>query len=433
MPKEPFSDLLEEAKPKINPWAWISTLYFAEGIPYVIVMVVSTIMYKNLGISNSDIAFYTSWLYLPWVIKFAWSPFVDILKTKRFWIIVMQLILGVGFAGVALTLPADNFFRYSLAFLWLLAFSSATHDIAADGFYMLALREDQQAFFVGIRSTFYRIAMITGQGLLVVLAGYLEEQINLVRAWQITMGVSGALMIFLYLYHSAILPKVEDEPEEKTSFNEILNELVNVLVKFFQKKQILLIIVFILLYRLGEAQLGKIAAPFLLDSVDAGGLGISTKEVGLIYGTIGVIALVAGGIIGGILASRDGLKAWIWWMVAAINIPNVVYIYLSATQPSSFYIISSCVAIEQFGYGFGFTAFMLYLIYVADGEHKTAHFAFCTALMALGMMIPGMFSGDIQEAIGYQNFFIWVLVATIPAFILTYFIPLDPEFGKKKK
>ncbi|MCB0839628.1 MAG: MFS transporter, partial [Bacteroidetes bacterium] len=314
MPKEPFSDLLEEAKPKINPWAWISTLYFAEGIPYVIVMVVSTIMYKNLGISNSDIAFYTSWLYLPWVIKFAWSPFVDILKTKRFWIIVMQLILGVGFAGVALTLPADNFFRYSLAFLWLLAFSSATHDIAADGFYMLALREDQQAFFVGIRSTFYRIAMITGQGLLVVLAGYLEEQINLVRAWQITMGVSGALMIFLYLYHSAILPKVEDEPEEKTSFKEILNELVKVLVKFFQKKQILLIIVFILLYRLGEAQLGKIAAPFLLDSVDAGGLGISTKEVGLIYGTIGVIALVAGGIIGGILASRDGLKAWIWWM-----------------------------------------------------------------------------------------------------------------------
>ena len=433
MPKEPFSDLLEEAKPKINPWAWISTLYFAEGIPYVIVMVVSTIMYKNLGISNSDIAFYTSWLYLPWVIKFAWSPFVDILKTKRFWIIVMQLILGVGFAGVALTLPAENFFRYSLAFLWLLAFSSATHDIAADGFYMLALREDQQAFFVGIRSTFYRIAMITGQGLLVVLAGYLEEQINLVRAWQITMGVSGALMIFLYLYHSAILPKVEDEPEEKTSFKEILNELVKVLVKFFQKKQILLIIVFILLYRLGEAQLGKIAAPFLLDSVDAGGLGISTKEVGLIYGTIGVIALVAGGIIGGILASRDGLKAWIWWMVAAINIPNVVYIYLSATQPSSFYIISSCVAIEQFGYGFGFTAFMLYLIYVADGEHKTAHFAFCTALMALGMMIPGMFSGDIQEAIGYQNFFIWVLVATIPAFILTYFIPLDPEFGKKKK
>ena len=433
MPKEPFSDLLEEAKPKINPWAWISTLYFAEGIPYVIVMVVSTIMYKNLGISNSDIAFYTSWLYLPWVIKFAWSPFVDILKTKRFWIIVMQLILGVGFAGVALTLPAENFFRYSLAFLWLLAFSSATHDIAADGFYMLALREEQQAFFVGIRSTFYRIAMITGQGLLVVLAGYLEEQINLVRAWQITMGVSGALMIFLYLYHSAILPKVEDEPEEKTSFKEILNELVKVLVKFFQKKQILLIIVFILLYRLGEAQLGKIAAPFLLDSVDAGGLGISTKEVGLIYGTIGVIALVAGGIIGGILASRDGLKAWIWWMVAAINIPNVVYIYLSATQPSSFYIISSCVAIEQFGYGFGFTAFMLYLIYVADGEHKTAHFAFCTALMALGMMIPGMFSGDIQEAIGYQNFFIWVLVATIPAFILTYFIPLDPEFGKKKK
>jgi PAT family beta-lactamase induction signal transducer AmpG len=433
MPKENLPDLSEENESRINPWAWISTLYFAEGIPYIVVMVVSTIMYKNLGISNSDIAFYTSWLYLPWVIKFAWSPFVDILKTKRFWIVIMQLVLGVGFAGVALTLPADNFFRYSLAFLWLLAFSSATHDIAADGFYMLALREDQQAFFVGIRSTFYRIAMITGQGLFVILAGFLEEKLDIVLAWQITMGVAGGLMVLLYLYHAAILPRVEEEPEESSSFKDILNELVEVIVQFFKKKQILLIIPYILLYRLGEAQLAKIASPFLLDGLEVGGLALSTKEVGLIYGTIGVIFLVAGGIIGGILASRDGLKAWIWWMVAAINIPNVVYIYLAATQPSSFYVISTCVAIEQFGYGFGFTAFMLYLIYVADGEHKTAHFAFCTALMALGMMIPGMFSGDIQEALGYQNFFIWVLIATIPAFILTYFIPLNPEFGKKTK
>ena len=416
---------------KRNPWAWIPSLYFAEGIPYIIVMTVTTLMYPDLGISNSDMAFYTGWLYLPWVFKFIWSPFVDILKTKRFWIIIMQVVIGAGFAGIALTLSADNFFRYSLAFFWLIAFSSATHDIAADGLYMIALRDDQQAFFVGIRSTFYRIAVITGQGLLVILAGQLEDKFDVTTAWQITMGITGLIMIVLYLYHTFSLPKVEKSQEEVPSFSDILNESFAIIRKFFQKKQIWLIIGFILVYRLGEAQLATLANPFLQANLEEGGLGLEKEEIGFIYGTLGVLALVIGGILGGILASRHGLKHWLWWMVAAINIPNAVYIYLSITQPESLWVIGSCVVIEQFGYGFGFTAFMLYLIYVADGEHKTAHFAFCTGLMALGMAIPRMLSGTIQESIGYQNFFIWVLIATIPAFILTYFIPLDPEFGKK--
>ena len=424
---------LPELFRKKLPAIWIPTLYFASGLPYIIVMSVSTIMYKNMGISNTDIALYTSWLYLPWLIKPLWSPVVDLLKTKRFWIIGMQFLIGASFAGVALVLPGEGYFRATLAFFWLLAFSSATHDIAADGYYMIALRDDQQAFFVGIRSTFYRIAMIAGQGGIVYLAGRLENQYPVATAWAFTTGILAALMIIIAIYHYFILPAPEKvKSSQAISAQKLLEDFTDVFKTFIQKKQIGLIIGFLLLYRLGESQLAKLAAPFLLDGREVGGLGISTENVGIIYGTIGVIALVVGGVLGGILASRDGLKKWIWWMVAAINLPNVVYIFLAITQPESFYTISGCVAIEQFGYGFGFTAFMLYLIYVADGPYKTSHYALGTAFMAAGMMIPQMASGWIQEQIGYTNFFIYVLIATIPAFIITYFIPLDPEFGKKK-
>ncbi len=618
-----------QSRPKTrNPWLWVPSLYFAEGIPYVIVMTVSVIMYKRLGISNTDIALYTSWLYLPWVIKPLWSPVVDLLRTKRFWIITMQLIIGAGLAGVALTLPTSNFFKYSLAFLWLLAFSSATHDIAADGFYMLGLNKHQQAWFVGIRSTFYRFAMITGQGLLVILAGYIEsvtglpteklevqarpqaaelrllhpdslqrrldatelrmvvypetlqiairprsraevdsllalvkewnhrsgtrtaqearqmahpdvhepswwhrnisqplerflrrhfgpeihtrrpddrvgnlgfvyfylskqpqpgEEVvvnfgresgdtsiklvtgsrmvfdaanwnrpqiaviqldpklkqatrarfaarsgNIPLAWMITFLLLAGLFLLFFVYHKLMLPYPKSDVVRGTGgATGLFAEFFKTFVSFFQKPYIGRALAFLLLYRFAEAQLVKIASPFLLDAQEVGGLALTTGQVGFVYGTVGIIALTVAGLLGGFLAAKHGLKYWLWWMVIAINVPNAVYIFLAYVQPTNFWIINLSVAIEQFGYGFGFTAYMLYMIYISEGEHKTAHFAICTGFMALGMMIPGMFSGWLQEIIGYQHFFIWIMIATVPGFIVTKLIPLDPEFGKK--
>ena len=423
------------ANDRRKAWSWIPTLYFAEGIPYVLVMTVSVVMYKRLDISNTDIALYTSWLYLPWVIKPLWSPLVDILRTKRFWIVSMQLVIGAALAGVAFTIPADNFFQWSLAFLWLIAFSSATHDIAADGFYMLALDDSDQAWFVGIRSTFYRLAMITGQGLLVMLAGWLEvRQDSIQHAWALTFGIMAALFLLIMVYHRFALPRpASDVGATGGSASDIVRDFVGTFASFFRKKRIGLILSFLLLFRLGEAQLVKMASPFLLDTVDAGGLGLSTSEVGFVYGTIGVLALTLGGILGGFLASRNGLKYWLWWMVAAINLPNSVYIFLAWVHPESTLAVYAAVAIEQFGYGFGFTAYMLYMIYIADGPHKTAHFAICTGFMALGMMLPGMVSGWIQEMLGYPMFFVYVLLATIPGFIVSGLVPLDPDFGRGKK
>jgi PAT family beta-lactamase induction signal transducer AmpG len=432
-----------------NPWSWIPTLYFASGLPYVVVMTVSVIMYKRLGISNTDIALYTSWLYLPWVIKPFWSPFVDILKTKRLWIVAMQLLIGAGLAGVALTLPGDNFFKFSLAFLWLLAFSSATHDIAADGFYMLGLSKHDQTWFVGIRSTFYRLAMIAGQGLLIMLAGLMERTMQApgdgtvisagaaaepgtALAWAITFYIMAGLFIAFFAWHRFVLPRPEaDVPKLHETFADVMQDFLHTFAAFFRKPKIGLILAFLLLFRFSEAQLAKLAAPFLLDSTQAGGLALSTGEVGFAYGTIGVIMLTLGGILGGFLAARHGLKFWLLWMVLAINLPNVVYVFLSQALPENLFIINLAVGVEQFGYGFGFAAYMLYMLYVSNGAHQTAHYAICTGFMALGMMIPGMFSGWLQELIGYQYFFIWVLVATIPSFIVTMLIPLDKSFGRK--
>lgn len=606
-----------------SPWFWIPSLYFAEGLPYVVVMTVSVIMYKRLGISNTEIALYTSWLYLPWVIKPFWSPIVDTVKTKRLWTVAMQLLIGAGLAGVALTLPLPGFFQWSLAFLWLLAFSSATHDIAADGFYMLALSEHDQAWYVGIRSTFYRLAMITGQGLLIILAGALESATglppvevdvravapgtevaaeapqdvaeggavrlvpstealavpiearrpdevaalvdaarqrnvaagfyaveaapgeaagaattppgwwqrtitlplearlsawfgrdpvaqttagnvgvvqfrpsaavpegeemvvnlrradgdpsigivegerlvftaenwrtpasvvvqldpkideptsavlearsgNLPLAWSITFFILAGSFLALMAWHQFALPRpASDRPTAEQSVGGVVREFFRTFATFFQKPRIWAAILFILFYRFAEAQLVKLASPFLLDTTEAGGLALTTGEVGFVYGTVGVLFLVLGGITGGIVAARDGLKRWLWPMVLAINVPNAVYLFLAAARPESFLVINAAVAVEQFGYGFGFTAFLLYLIYVSEGEHKTAHYAIGTGLMALGMMIPGMISGWLQEVIGYQAFFVWVLVATVPSFLVAALVRIDPSFGKK--
>lgn len=672
-----------------SPWRWVPSLYFAEGLPYVVVMTLAVILYKRLGISNTDIALYTSWLYLPWVIKPFWSPIVDVVRTKRLWIVAMQVLIGGGLAGVALTIPTEPFFQYTLAFLWLLAFSSATHDIAADGFYMLALDEHDQAWYVGIRSTFYRAAVIAASGLIPMLAGALEastglgavevpvgvvatteadlptpgldalggpladsarvaepelpapraasdlrlvvdndaaevplalrdpeevdallaevreanraagfypaqdaaaaaaasddgpswwtrtvseplgeaigalfgespadvsatagnvgvvafrlsgpppagEEVpvnfgyeggdqsvrlvegerftfteanwdrpflavvqldpalreptettfratsgNIPLAWSITFFVLAGVFLALTAWHQFALPRpASDRPADRGDAAGLVQYLVflalfipvllvllvpmivwgivaprrdgpwgrifdalpfsgtpfaRTIVTFFQKEEIGVAVAFILFYRFAEAQLVKLASPFLLDSVEAGGLGLTTGEVGFVYGTVGALALTAGGVLGGIVAARHGLKAWLWPMVFAINVPNAVYLFLAVAEPESFLVVNAAIAVEQFGYGFGFAAFLLYLIYVADGPTKTAHYAIGTGLMALGMMIPGMFSGWLQEIVGYERFFVWVLLATLPSFLVAARVRVDPEFGKKKE
>lgn len=396
-------------------------------------MTVSVIMYKRMEISNTDIALYTSWLYLPWVIKPVWSPFVDIIKTKRLWIISMQLLIGLALVGIALTTHLPIFFTVTLFFFWIVAFASATHDIAADGFYMLGLDQHDQAWFVGVRSTFYRIAMITGSGLLIIFAGQMETSTDSISlAWSITFILLAVILILSFVYHKFILPfPASDSGESSIDVSVMFEEFIEVFKEFFRKDKIVLIISFLLFYRFGEAQLVKLASPFLLDIKEVGGLALSTSQVGFIYGTVGLILLSVGGILGGFLAAWHGLKFWLFPMAIAMNLPNAVYVYLSYFQPEQFWIVNTCVAIEQFGYGFGFTAYMLFMILVSEGEHKTAHFAITTGFMALGMMLPGMVSGWLQEQIGYQYFFIWVFIATIPGFILLPFLPIDKNFGKK--
>jgi PAT family beta-lactamase induction signal transducer AmpG len=416
-----------------NPWLWVPTLYLVQGIPYVVAMTVSVIMYKRLGISNTEIALYTSWLYLPWVIKPLWSPLVDLFKTKRFWIVTMQLVVGASLASVALTIPLPGFFQWTLMVFWLMAFSSATHDIAADGFYMLGLKEHEQAAFVGVRNTFYRIAMITGQGALVVVAGHFETTTgDIPLAWVLTFAILAVLFAVFFLYHKLILPFPQaDVPTGEYRAGGFLKEFLRTFVSFFKKPHIGVTLAFLLLFRFAEAQLVKLASPFLLDPPDKGGLALSTSEVGIVYGTVGIIALTLGGLLGGFVISRQGLKFWLVWMVLAINVPDAVYVYLSHALPQDFLVVNAAVAIEQFGYGFGFTAYMMYMIYVSQGPHKTAHYAICTGFMALGMMIPGMFSGWLQEQLGYKDFFWWIMIATIPSFIVTSLVKVDPEFGRK--
>ena len=589
---------------KRNPWAWIPTLYMAEALPYVAVMTISTIMYKRLGISNTDIALYTGWLYLPWVIKPFWSPFVDLMKTKRWWTVAMQFIIAIGFACIAFSLPTSFFFQLSLAAFWLVAFTSATHDIAADGFYMHALDDHEQSLYVGIRSTFYRIATVAGQGLLVILAGLIEMnsglepallQVNatpttlqvvdgsssldaqhfnfvpveqadttvsmldymkqqnigygFVKAEEETQvvvdtttsaftkwvretfgeeqreasvlqkrqmlvgvslsqppvgeepvilnmafkngdqsislnkeatrfeftrdnwdkqalmlvsvdpklkeettatfeGLSGnipfawlivfiSLSVFFFLasvYHYFVLPKpATDKPSKDVKTSVILREFMETFRTFFTKENALVAILFMLLYRLPEAQLVKLINPFMLDPVDKGGLGLTTGEVGFVYGTVGIVGLTIGGILGGIAAAHGGLKRWLWPMVCAITLPDLVYVYLSYVQPEGLGIVNVCIFVEQFGYGFGFTAYMLYLIYFSEGQHKTAHYAMCTGIMALGMMLPGMMAGWLQETIGYRHFFVWTIICCLVTFAVCAFLKIDPEFGKKKK
>lgn len=429
---------------RVSPWTWVSTLYFAQGLPYVAVMTISVIMYKRLGISNTDIALYTSWLYLPWVIKPFWSPVVDLFGTKRRWIVLMEMCIAIGFAGITFTIPLTFFFQATLAVFWAVAFLSATHDIAADGYYMLALSEHQQSFYVGIRSTFYRIATIVGQGVLVMLAGYIENLNDALSpgesmdytpiAWMTVMGVLSVFFLSVTIYHWWILPRPSsDHAAVEMTWRETGREFVNTFVSFFKKPHAGIAIAFMLLYRFPEAQLVKMINTFLLDGRELGGLGLSTAEVGFVYGTVGILGLTAGGIIGGIVAARGGLKRWLRPMAWSISLTCSTFLYLAFVQPVDLLSINICVFVEQFGYGFGFTAYMLYLIYFSDGPFRTAHYAICTGFMALGMMLPGMAAGWLQEQMGYTGFFWWIMGCCCVTIAVTVFIKVPSAFGRKQR
>jgi len=504
-----------------KPWFWIPLLNFASGLPYAVIISVSVLMYKNLGITNEDIGLYTSLLYLPWVIKPLWSPFIELTGTKRKWFLSMQLLISIAFLLVGFTIPSSGFFIMTLAIFWVAAFASASNDIASDGFYLLVLPKEQQSFFLGIRSTFYRLSMLAGNGLIVLFAGYLEHKYgDNTKAWSYTMICVGLLMAFITIYNFIFTPKNEVNSEENKDHHQ---SFASVFVSFFKKKQIAVVLIFILVFRLGESQLLKMLTPFLIDpikyelvesgadqneskaleiynqkvktgeklenselqllysklpivadtrkekkpiletqpkkgeeykkvnevrihfvdelittkgnqaTIQKGGMGLDTEDVGLIYGTFGLIALTVGGILGGIALSKHGLTKWMLPMFLAMHLPIIGFILLAFFHPTSIYYIYAVVILEQFGYGFGFTGFMMYLIHVAEGESKTAHYALATGFMALGMMLPGMLSGYIQHYLGYQNFFIWVFIATIPGLILSRFLIFPKDFGKKSE
>ena len=434
-----------------NPWLWIPTLYFVEGIPYFLVNNISVLMFARMGVPNGQMSLFTSLLYLPWTLKFLWSPFVDIIRTKRWWILTMQTVMSAAFIVLALTMPHPSaqtiasgttpmgLFSFTLLLFIFAAFASATHDIAADGFYMLAQSQSSQAAFVGVRSTFYRLANVFGNGVIVAVAGILETRTgDIPLAWQITVGGSGLLLTALTLYHTWAVPRpVSDssdrQEESAATVGNIFRDFKNTVVTYFRKPGVWLAVVFMLCYRLPEAFLIKLCSPFLVASRDTGGLGMATAEVGLAYGTLGVIFLLLGGIIGGLMASRVGLKKSIWIMAAFMTLPCFSFVYLAVAQPESFVTICTCIAIEQFSYGFGFTAYMLYMMYFSEGEYKTSHYAFCTCFMALSMMVPGMFAGYLQEWLGYRGFFWMVIVCCLAtvAVTLAAYRKIDPEYGKK--
>ena len=436
---------------KISPWMWIPTLYFAEGIPYFLVNNISVIIFTTMRVPNGDMALFTSLLYLPWTIKPFWSPFVDIFKTKRWWVIAMQLLMTAAFVLLTLTIPhpsADviasgqtpiSLFTVMLFIFILVAFASATHDIAADGFYMLGLSEHEQASFVGIRSTFYRLSSIFGQGVLLVIAGILESRMNNIPvAWQLTLLITSVIFAILTLWHIFFVPRPANDISSlssrgsQVSVRTIVREFIRTFITYFQKKGVFIAILFMLCYRLPEAFLIKMINPFLVAPLEKGGLALPTEDVGIVYGTIGILFLTIGGILGGWFASSRGLKGSLWWMVGCMTLPCLSFVYLSIFQPSNLVAIATSIAIEQFGYGFGFTAYMLYMMYFSEGEFKTAHYAICTGFMALSMMLPGMVAGYLQEAVGYVNFFLIVMLCCLATIGVSTLIKIDSSYGIKK-
>ena len=418
---------------KTNAWLWIPSLYFASGLPYHAITSISDIMYKDMGVDNASIALYTSILLIPWTIKPLWSPFVEMIGTRRSWTLYSQLLLVFCFAAVDFAVPSSKFVLLTFIAFMIGAFVSSTHDIALDGFYILGLTQEKQSFFSGIRNTFYRIATVFSSGVLVMFADRMGKMLdNGCYAWSATFAVTALIMAVLFIYHKRALPKPENDISRMPkSIGEVFNNFGDIITTYFKKPGIWATLMFLLLFRFPEAQVGKIGKLFLMDTLAAGGLELSKGDIGFLNGVVGVIGLIIGGILGGICISRKGLKYWLWPMVIAISLPDIVYVYMSMATPHNLGIIGSCIFIEQLGYGFGFTAYTLYMIYFARGKYPTAHFAISTAFMSLGMMLPGMISGYIQQWTGYENFFIWVMICTAVTFIVSAFIKIDPNFGKK--
>ena len=421
-----------------NPWAWIPTLYFAEGLPNIIVTGLSVVMYMQMGLSDAEVGLFTGWLALPWVIKPLWSPFIDLLKTKRWWVLAMQALIGASLAGIAFSIPTAFWFQATMCLFFLIAFCSATHDISADGFYMIELDDHNQAKYVGLRNTFYRLAIIFVNGMLVSLAGILQVMFRgqIRFTWALIFYGLAGLFIGLWLYHSRFMPRPAEDVNTRRTVAEVTSELKNMFITFFQKfdrRGTLIVMLFLLFYRFPEALLNTMTKTFMLRHNYVGGLGLSPQEYGLANGTVGLIGLLLGGIIGGVLVSRDGMKRWLWPMVCAITLPDVVYIYLSYSLNSNLVVVSSCLFIEQFGYGLGFTVLTLYMLYYSQGKYKTSHYSICTGISYLGLMLPGMLSGYIKDMVGYRVFFIIVMACCAITFAVTAFLKIDPDFGKKDK
>lgn len=380
-------------------------------------------MFKDMGMDNGTLALLTSLISIPWVVKPLWSPFVDLVRSKRWWILVMQFVMLAAIGLVAATVRLSTFTLTLILFI-IAAFASATHDIAADGFYMLALDEKRQSAFVGIRSTFYRIASVFGQGVLVVMAGLLEKSMgNIPAAWSVTMIVCAAILALFSVYHLFVLPRpAEDVPAAEQTAGGIFRGFGDAFASFFRKKGVWLAIAFMLLYRLPEAFSVKMLFPFFRDPVELGGLGFSTDMYGVVFGTFGVVALLAGGILGGLAAARFGLRKCLWPMALSLALPCAVYLFMSIVQPQSLWVVGACVVFDQFGYGFGFSAYMLYMMHFSQGPLKTSHYAICTAFMALSMMLPGLVAGYLQQALGYIGFFILVMICCFATFLVTFFV-----------
>lgn len=409
---------------KRNPWTYVPTTYFAEGLPYMIVNSLAVIIYKKMGVSNTEIAAWTSLLYLPWVIKMLWGPLIDMYSTKRSWIAWTQALMAAGLVAAALSLKTPYFLYVATACFMGIAFMSATHDIAVDGFYMLSMDDKKQAFFVGIRAFCYRLAMLFSSGVLVMLAGRIETRTgNIQDSWTQVLLLAAAIMGLLFVYHRVFLPyPAVDKPDQAKSGQ--LAEFGEIFAAYFKLENVGIGLAFILLFRFGEALLLKLAAPFLLDAAGAGGMALTTSQVGLAYGTIGLASLITGALLGGWIISRYGLRRAIWPLAFMLNAPDLVYVYMAYNQGLPADFIYALVALEQFGYGLGTTAFMFFMIGLTGEKYKTAHFAISTGIMALGMMVPGFISGKLQALLGYPQFFIAVCIATVPGMLLIPFLKL---------
>ncbi len=417
-----------ETGSKLLPWLWIPTLYFAESIPNAVVSDTSNFFYTDFGLTPEKLGLITGSMYLPWVFKPLWSPLVDSVKTKRWWIVFTQILLGLTFGCLAFSVQSENWLNLTAACFWALAFISATHDIAADGFYLLGLSELAQAGFTGIRSTAYRLAMIFAKGLLVYFAGHFTVTLgSKVSGWSAVMAIPALFYALSALYHGIILPRPQADRPVESEFG-VLGGFKESFSTFFQKPNILSAIPIMLLFRFAEAQLLTMAPLFLKGPLDQGGLALTNEQVGFAYGVIGVGGLMLGGISAGALVAKFGLRKLFWILIVIMHLPNVAFLGLALTQNTNIQVVSATLFLEQFGYGFGFTAYMLYLMYFARGQHKTSHYAICTGFMALSMMIPKMISGYIKAKLSFAGFFIYIMLATIPSFIVSIMAYRDKEF-----